>query len=197
MTRNGVDKWKFLSLLFQLGYLSIKEAKYTNNDYLYTLGYTNLETQKTLNEILIPLYLGEASEIFLSSDCLNLFASGKTGEALEILKQCYKSVPYQILKNNSEDIYHASFHSMMHILGADIHSEVSTSDGRIDSVLEFEERVYIIEFKYAKTAGEALEQIKTMGYEKPYLAKGKAVHLLGINFSRRKRNIADWKEEVL
>ena len=43
----------------------------------------------------------------------------------------------------------------------------------------------------------ALKQIKEKKYYEKYEKKGNTIHLLGINFSSKERNITDWKEEVI
>jgi hypothetical protein len=42
----------------------------------------------------------------------------------------------------------------------DIDPEVATNVGRIDAVLDAGEHIYIFEFKFEKTADEALDQIE-------------------------------------
>ena len=87
----------------------------------------------------------------------------------------------------------------MKALGAEIGAEIETSRGRIDAVLKTSENIYIIEFKYNKTADEAMRQIHDTGYYEPYIASSdkKAIHLIGMSFSSDMRNISDWKEDIL
>ena len=42
-----------------------------------------------------------------------------------------------------------------------------------------------------------LSQIKEKRYYEKYEKKGSTIHLLGINFSSKERNIRDWKEEII
>ena len=51
--------------------------------------------------------------------------------------------------------------------------------------------------KLDKTAAEALAQIKGMRYYEKYLASGKRITLVGMNFSSKKRAIDDWTSEVV
>lgn len=73
----------------------------------------------------------------------------------------------------------------------DILIESRTDIGRIDPVILFEDRTYIIEIKYnpnigalEETASAALRQIKKNNYVQPYLHQDKTVHLLGLAFSK-------------
>ena len=79
----------------------------------------------------------------------------------------------------------------MTVLGFDIDAEVSTSKGRVDAVLELEDRVYVIEFKYKdcppdtpeeqkrklfdKALEEGVRQIESKGYHKKYESSGKEI----------------------
>ena len=72
-------------------------------------------------------------------------------------------------------------------------SEIETCDGRIDMMIEFPDRLFIMEFKYAKDntdrSKEALEQIKENGYDRANYIKGKPIVGVGLLFSHDKRNI--------
>jgi hypothetical protein len=48
-----------------------------------------------------------------------------------------------------------------------------------------------------QSAKAALAQIKEKGYATPYLKDGKPITLIGINFSKKKRNIVEWMEEEM
>jgi hypothetical protein len=79
--------------------------------------------------------------------------------------------------------------------GVNARSEVLTCDGRIDLVMEFSDKLYIIEFKCNQSAQAALDQIREKGYADPYQGSGKKVILMGINFDTKKRNLSDWQVE--
>ncbi len=58
-----------------------------------------------------------------------------------------------------------------------------------------ENKVYIIEFKVVEETekGQALQQIKEKKYYEKYT--GKEIYLIGIEFSREKRNIVNFEVE--
>ena len=72
------------------------------------------------------------------------------------------------------------------------HNEVLTSRGRIDLVIEFTDKVFIIEFKCNQSAKQAISQIKDKGYAEKYIGTGLKIFLIGINFSTNERNIGEW-----
>lgn len=52
-------------------------------------------------------------------------------------------------------------------------------------------------FKRDKPAGEALAQIRAKGYADRFAATTKRLHLVGVSFSTSKRQIGEWREEVV
>jgi hypothetical protein len=65
--------------------------------------------------------------------------------------------------------------------------------------LRFNGQVYLFEFKVVELApeGRALEQIKARGYAERYRAKGKSIHLVGVEFSRERRSVVGFEVETL
>ena len=94
-----------------------------------------------------------------------------------------------------EENYQNIIYSVFRLLGAEIHNEVHMNNGRIDAVIVNRDHIYIFEFKMDQPAAVAIAQIKEKGYATPYLNEGKPITLIGINFSRKKRNIVEWVEE--
>ncbi len=197
MLRTEVSKENFLALLYQTGYLTIKEASKGRSGYLVTLGYPNEEVKQGLNEILLPSYVGSAAKSFDKLVIVNCFDTGNVAKAMEIISSIFASIPYYELVFDSESAWHAGFVCMLNMLEADIIPEQSTNKGRIDCVLRCPKDIYIIEFKFNQSAEVAIEQIKNNGYCEQYLTSEKKIHLLGINFSTEQKNIVEWKEEIL
>jgi Holliday junction resolvase-like predicted endonuclease len=86
---------------------------------------------------------------------------------------------------------------MVSASGVNAQSEVITSRGRIDLVVEFDDKIYIIEFKCDQSAQTALNQIRKNGYDEKYKKAGKKLILMGINFSSEKKNVEEWKTDSL
>ena len=53
--------------------------------------------------------------------------------------------------------------------------------------------IYIFEFKYDKSAEEALRQIDEKGYAKPFASDPRKLIKIGVNFLKEKRCIDGWK----
>lgn len=195
MAQTEISKENFIALLYQSGYLTIKNAMPIGGSYLLSFGYPDKEVEQGLTEILLPVYLGSAAKKFASFNILKFFYLGEIAKAIEIFEDIFASISYHELVFNAENAWHASMSSMLRLMGADIVDERTTSIGRIDCVLRCPEKIYIIEYKFNQSAEDAIRQIKENRYFEPYLSSKEEVHLLGINFSTSKRNIIEWKDE--
>ena len=196
MASNTVSAYAYKSLLFQCGYLTIRSMNRRGD--IFVLDFPNEEVAEAYSENLLAAYTGKNTEsLFKGSDLRSSFDDGNTIEAIEKLRAVYASIAYDLLRDAGEAHYSTAFFCMMKALGARIGSEIETSRGRIDAVLENRRHVYIFEFKYNKTASEALKQIVETKYYEPYMASKKKIHLVGMNFSSSDRNINEWKEEIM
>jgi hypothetical protein len=95
----------------------------------------------------------------------------------------------------TEAYFHSNIHTILKILGFNIVSEDETNLGRIDSVIEFDDKIYIIEFK-TSDAKIAIDQIKNKKYYEKYLIADKQIFLVGVGCSLVERNITSWNTEV-
>jgi len=55
----------------------------------------------------------------------------------------------------------------------------------------------IADFSHRRPAGRALQQIKDKGYARPYLADGRPIQLIGVEFSRSSRTVVGFDTETL
>ncbi len=95
-------------------------------------------------------------------------------------------------------LYQALFQLAMTLSGIDHRGESQHWEGRADAVLQFAERVYVVEIKYAPDADRlsaaletGMDQIHSKQYHKPFLNQGKAVHLLALAFTRGQVSYAE------
>lgn len=121
---------------------------------------------------------------------------------VELIGSLIKSVPYNIHKEKlDEGYFHTIIHTITAVLGMYPISEAETVDGRIDMMIEYPNRVYIMEFKYSSDdkdrSHEALDQIKEKEYAKPLYMKGKIIEGIGISFSQKSHNIDTFRQERL
>lgn len=178
------------SLLFQTGYLTIKDYDYETG--IYILSYPNKEVRYSFLKILYKEITKATSEnVYLKlGDALR---KGEIDRCIEIIKSIFSSISYTLGSKLNEAQFHSLFYLMLNAGGAPADMELLTSRGRIDMVVEYKDRIYIIEFKCNQSSDKAIAQIEDKGYAEKYLSKGKEIYLLGINFDLDKRNIGDWK----
>ncbi|MBO7684630.1 MAG: AAA family ATPase, partial [Kiritimatiellae bacterium] len=79
----------------------------------------------------------------------------------------------------------------MKLIGADISGERQSARGRADAVLQDASGIYVFEFKYGKTAREALEQARTKEYAGPWMDAAAPVFYVGVNYDPERRGIDD------
>jgi hypothetical protein len=186
-------------LLFQAGYLTIKEAFHHPPPPYYRLAMPNYEVREAFDLHIIDEFT-EKKEPFAETACRRIKASLSSGELqdmLETLRALFGSIPYQIHMKH-EYYYHSIFYAVMNLLGFDIEAEVLVAGGRIDAVLELDDKVYIVEFKYencpqnasadekkklfGRALGEGMRQITEKGYAKKFAGAGKQIILAAFAF---------------
>jgi hypothetical protein len=181
------------ALLFQTGYVTIKEV----DEDLYTFGYPNREVKSAFLEVLFHAYtegLNDSARFSLLSRHLR---SENLAAFMETITAIYASIPYTLEAKRDEAYFHTLFYLMVSASGIHARSEVLTSDGRIDLVMEFADKVYILEFKCNQSADAAIAQIRDKQYARPFIQTQKKIILMGIDFSMENRNISEWKHEYL
>lgn len=107
---------------------------------------------------------------------------------ISIIQSILSGIPYN-LHLEIEAYYHSLFDMILKLMGCDIDLEELTDKGRMDGVLKFEDKIYIIEFKIGN-ATKALKQIKDKKYYERFLNEGKRIILLGVGFKDKKVDYA-------
>lgn len=191
-----LDRLKPVSILYQTGYLTIQGI---DDDGLVTLDYPNKEVRDSMLEVLIEGFVGVDAE--LSSSLIikirNAFLTNDLEALFRILQGVFKKLPYFLHEHYPEKFFHAAIHLLFSLLGVRIHSEVCTSDGRVDSMVETDTHVYVLEYKLDESAEIALAQIRQKRYYQAFWNLGKPVIGIGVNFSSISKNIEDWKAEAM
>ena len=151
-----VDKIAPEALLFQTGYLTIKESSYRIGRIRYRLGYPNLEVRQSLNEILLDRLAGDAAGP-KNRDRLHdhLLAHDLAGVEAEF-RAIYAGIPADWHRRNDiarfEGYYASVFYACLAAFGFDLSVEDASAAGRVDLALRCEGRVYLFEFKVVERA---------------------------------------------
>ncbi len=114
---------------------------------------------------------------------------------MELIQGMFKTIPYHLHESFPEKFFHAAIHLMFTYIDVTVQSEVATSDGRIDAVVETRERVYLFEFKLDQSPEAALAQIREKRYFQAFWTKGKPVFGIGIEISSKTKTLARWEME--
>ncbi len=179
--------------LVQAGYMTLKGER--NGQYL--LDYPNKEVRDTMNAKVLSTYglRVRSSSLMLLRES---FSREDTESVMSIFHDAYVNIPYDMFMEK-ENNYQIAFYTALMFLGFDeVRAEERTNMGRIDIAVRVRKGlVYIIELKLDESGDKALSQIKEKRYYEKYTSEGCRVHLLGINFSSKERNISDWKEEII
>ncbi|MEW6772574.1 MAG: ATP-binding protein [Bacteroidota bacterium] len=199
-----IDKIEIENLLFQTGYLTIKATEEFNDIRKYKLGYPNFEVKVSLNNHLIR-YLSDVSESNnIQWNILESIRDNDIKRWKNELHSFYASIPYEWYIKNELDKYEGYYASILYALmmgtGLDIVVEDNTNKGRVDMVIKYNHRAYIMEFKVIKDEkekGSALQQIKSKRYFEKYQSASEEIYLIGIEFSEQERNIINFEIEKM
>ncbi|MEB4592250.1 PD-(D/E)XK nuclease domain-containing protein, partial [Candidatus Thiothrix sp. Deng01] len=190
------------ALLFQTGYLTIKQEENLGGQFFYTLGYPNREVYQSLNNsLLAALVQNKSQQVVHASQLYRLLSANDIAGLRQLFHSFFASIPHQWYTNNDiqhyEGYYASVFYSYFASLGLNVTLEDITNLGRIDMTLKFNGKVYVFEFKVVELVpeGKALQQIKDKAYADKYRALNQPIYLLGVEFSKTDRNIVgfDWE----
>ena len=189
-----------LPILYQSGYLTIKDCKRYGPDVIYTLGFPNAEVRRGFADCLFRHVTARQMDTRQSSSLQMAYydfrETDDLGTFIEAIKTFFASVPYQWAQDNqNEHHYHALLYTLLVAFGADVCAEEPTAKGRCDITLKMPQSIYVMELKYDKPVQEALDQINRKGYADKYALDGRTIIKVGISFSSEERNITDWEAE--
>jgi hypothetical protein len=195
-----IENIKLEPVLFQAGYLSIRESRETKRGgYEYLLSVPNKEVQLSFNDILIDFLTDQiTAKGRYQNQLYTIFETGNVELLQDTLTSLFASIPYNNYVNNTISSYEGYFASVIYAylasLGLDITAEDVTNKGRIDLTIKLGNNLYILEFK-VDGSGSALKQIKEKNYQQKYLAEGKNIYLIGIDFSSEEKNLTNFEWE--
>ena len=192
-----------LPILFQAGYLTIKE--YIKDVRLYRLGFPNDEVRYGFLHNLLPAYsdipFGQTG-VWIGRFVQDI-RKGKVDCFMERMQALIAGIPYDNFTEKNlklrEQNYQTAVYLVFALMGQFVQTEVQCSTGRADAVVITADTVYIFEFKLFSngSAEDAVNQIKENNYAAKYKTDGKKIVLIGAGFDEKTKTIKDWKTEVL
>lgn len=193
------------TLLFQTGYLTIREKRRVGNMLSFRLDFPNLEVKMSFADT-VSGYLVSQQSIY-EMQKLELYDALERAEIPKIetvFRALFAAIPHDWYRKNNiadyEGYYASIFYGYFAALGLDVTAEDATSHGRIDLTVKLGNRVFIFEFKVVDldpTPGRALAQIRERGYEEKFRTEGVEIFLIGVEFDRSERNIVgfEWEKD--
>ncbi|MDD2844642.1 MAG: ATP-binding protein [Rhodoferax sp.] len=192
-----IDRIETDALLFQTGYLTLhSQEEMLPGQWIYTLGFPNLEVRTSLNKALLPgLGVPASQALQQSAQLITLLRRNDFAGLHQLFGAFFASIPHDWYRNNPiaqyEGHWASVFYSHFAALGLDIRLEDVTNHGRIDMTVLFNGNVYLFEFKVVELVpeGRALAQIVQRGYADKYRSRGEPIHLIGVEFSKQTRSV--------
>ena len=200
ISTNLLDKYEItkitlLALLFQTGYLTIKNYNRNSGDII--LDYPNREVADSFSVHILSELVYE--EIDLTDNLLykirRSFIENEIEDFIEYINTLFSNIPYNLI-DRKEKYFHSLFYLVLKIIGYNVETEILTIKGRIDAVVRTDDNIYILEFKIDQSAQKAIDQIKERNYAQKYKDDKRPVSLLGINFDTDKKMIDDYIIEL-
>ena len=183
-----------IPFLYQAGYLTINS--YDRDYNQYTIGFPNREVRSGFSETLMKKYAvtrnGIENSLFRRA-VVDAVKQDNPELLLQHLKDFLMKIPYPNAAETPEWYYQNLLYAILATSGLNVMSEIRTSVGRIDFVIDSPKSFFLFEFKLNKSAEEAFNQIDDKFYEKRFSFEGKHVWKIGANFSSAVRNLDGWK----
>ena len=208
----SIEKLEITGLLFQTGYLTIKEAILQGYETTYVLGYPNIEVRKSFIYNLLEAFTFKSHSI-VGSALIKMergLQQGNVAVFIDELKVLFSDMAYHLLPKAKklptkkeaaqnfrawEGYFHTVIYLITSFMGLQVQSEIAKHKGRLDLVAQTEKFIYLMEFKLDEPASNAIEQIRNREYTAAYQQTSKTLILVGINFSKNDRNVATWESE--
>ena len=208
MNESGLEAYRAdainpLPILFQSGYLTIKD--YNDFSRLYRLGFPNDEVRYGFLDNLLPAYTSIRTDKTGVSiwEFYEQIEAGDVDGFMQKMKGIISGIPYDNLTEKDlalrEQNYQTAVYLVFALMNQFVHTEVHCATGRADCIVEFQDKVYIFEFKLTsnETSENAVKQIKEKNYADKYSGRGKKIIAIGSSFDEANRTIKDWKTEII
>jgi hypothetical protein len=197
--RNILEKFdleeiRIEALMFQTGYLTIKEVYNKEYGQEYKLGFPNKEVRISFNEDILPLVLSKEVRENIADKVIEILKGEKLEELREQIEVLISNISYVYYKGESS--YVIAIFSLLYSTGLNVVTEDNTHKGRIDLTIIVNKRiVYIIEVKVIEREeekGRAIRQIQEKEYYKKYMNYEK-IYIVGIELNRNKKQVVNYE----
>ena len=193
------DVEKPLPMIYQSGYLTIKDYNPRRNTYL--LAFPNNEVQNGFISVLSAGYFKTITPgNSWIQDVTDALEAGDLDKLEKLLTALLSDTSYRMQRKGDpiecERYFQYTIYLVLRMISIySVFIEKEQSQGRVDCIVETPDYVYIFEFKLDGSAEQALQQIQEKGYAKPYLTDPRKLYQIGVNFSSETGTIEGFKYE--
>ncbi len=194
-----IDNLNLPTVMFQSGYLTIKEVIQKRNRIEYILDYPNLETKMSFNNYLLGYFVNEPmSQSRVQNGLIDMLEVADLDSLEKVIQSLFASIAYNNFTNNYIENYEGFYASVIYAYFAGsgfdrVIAEDATSEGRIDLSVIIDDKVFIFEFKVDSKG--ALEQIKKKNYQQKYMNNYNEIYLIGVEFDSKERSLVGFSWE--
>jgi hypothetical protein len=189
-----IEEIRIEALMFQTGYLTIKEVYQKEYGQEYKLGFPNKEVKISFNENILEFTIKEEIRYKLVDEIITILKKEEIKKLKEKLEILISNISYMYLKEEAS--YVLAVFVLLYSSGLNVITEDNTPKGRIDlTIIVNNSIVYILEFKViqnSKEKGNAIKQILEKEYYKKYLNYDK-VYIIGIELDKTKKQIVNFE----
>jgi hypothetical protein len=189
-----LEEVRIEALMFQTGYLTIKEEYNKEYGQEYKLGFPNKEVRISFNEDILPLVLKDDIRENIADKIIEILKKEEIEKLREQVEILISNISYVHYKGESS--YVIAIFSLLYSTGLNVITEDNTHKGRIDlTIIVNKSIVYIMEVKVIeeeKEKGKAIRQIQEKEYYKKYLNYEK-IYIVGIDINKEKKKIVNYE----
>ena len=194
-----VDYIDPIALLFQSGYLTIKDTYIDDQEQIFNLKIPNREVRQALNSQFISGYAGLTSlKLDSRLQMKKELSTGNITSLIKTIKGLFAGIPWRNFTNNDLANFEGYYASVLYAFFASINAQVIPEDitnhGQADMTIIFKNHIYVMEIKVVNNLPEgnnqALQQIIQRNYGEKYRDReGMTVHEVGLVFNKTERNL--------
>jgi hypothetical protein len=194
-----VDYIDPIALLFQSGYLTIKDTFIEDQEQIFNLKIPNREVRQALNSQFISGYAGLTSlKLESRLQMKKELSTGNVASLIKTIKGLFAGIPWRNFTNNDLANFEGFYASVLYAFFASINAwvipEDITNHGQADMTIIFRNHIYVIEIKVVDNLPEgnnqALQQIIQRNYAEKYRNReSMTVHEVGLVFNKTERNL--------
>ena len=182
------------AFLFQSGYLTIEKK----DGMLYVLDYPNREVIDSISSMYLELIYKINDFILLGNEIWAALREGNLREIIRLYNMALAGIAYEdfSLNKRNEFWYRSMFVMLLRGAGIVSYSEPHLSKGRPDVVIQFKDKVIILEFKFAEKESDAAvkeaegeKQVQEKMYRETYASEGRKVLYAVLVANDEKRQI--------